>query len=300
MLFRAARGYVALCAGVLITTIMSIVIGGVAFVGRLLLGRRNRTNLLNYTAAAWSHLIEWIVYRDMLRVTTTVDAAIAPVDRYDVVIWMGNHPSTLATIPLTRVITDYTPRIIPVAKQNINWILYWVLKQTETAIFIDRENPASWPRILAHEVAKFSHDAPAFLIFPDTHRATPEGIEDDVRKFEQVIPDISTWLTHTRLPKSGGLWTMLSSLHQHRVRLLTFTAAFNVPEWSPMHAPLLCDATLHVRIEEIPMELVPRDCASFQAWLNAEWGRKNQQIARWQHHGELPRFLPMRRWTIQQ
>ncbi len=287
MLQNTIRGYLGVVLGCSLTFMVAVGVLLTAPIYQILFDWwicRWTKNPFTLAPKLWAALLDTIVFRWLVAVRVALEGSIEPLREGEIVLWIGNHPSTMATASVARAILALTPRAVFVAKHDLNPFMKWPVKAISNgAIFINREDPESWRNVLKHEPGNTTVDRRGLVLFPDTHRATPKRIARELEKFSDTIPGLGEWLTHTLIPRSGGLFTVLQGLEGRALRILNLTGGYSVAEWGVRDAPDICDATLRIRIEDVTTEIPRNDEDKLRTWLLEEWKKKNQLLHQWQN-----------------
>ncbi len=275
-IFTGARAFAAVLLAILITGVFSMGGSLLAFIfGRTLFG-----NIFFW----WACLMKRFVYDELFRTTIKIEATVRPLDPDETALVIANHPSISGAPLIAWFVTTYlTSRLCVVAKREHLWNpVGWILWATGAGIFVKRDDPEQSVVAIRRAFENGQHAQSAIILFPDMRRPSPERIAKDIKRFAGRIPFVERWLTHTLVPRGGGLHTVLQSFAGRRLRIINMTEAFNVKEYGLWDVRALLQATFHFRVEDVT-SVIPVLCdrASLNAWLNGEWIRKNCRIELW-------------------
>lgn len=230
----------------------------------------------------WSAFVTHVCVRGVLGVRVVVRGAVAPARAHELVLCVGNHPTSLALPVVGWVITRrIAPRVVAVGKREHRWNPFfgWPLIITRAVILIDRSDRVAAMASIRAGLRRIADAARTILIFPDAHRPTPARIAADRERFADRIPNVRAWLRHTLVPRVGGLSEVLQQLHRS-IRVVHVTAAFDVSESGVGDAARVIGRTVYVDVEEA-VERLPTEPHALARALNRIWEEKNRRIAEW-------------------
>jgi 1-acyl-sn-glycerol-3-phosphate acyltransferase len=219
------------------------------------------------------------IYRDWLRVEYRTDGLVAPVTAGEFAIVISNHPSNFGNALLCHFLGQHiTSHYYPVTKHDLEWIIRAPLSALGISVPIDRNDRVGAKQAVAAALPELTKAGGALLLFPDGTRPSVAKRLDAKRKWAGRIAELNSWSTLP--PRSGVLLTLLQNLEQP-VRIFNLTQAFNVVDEDWLDVERLYGSRYYLEAEEFMSSMLPQTEEGLQAWLLAEWRRKNRQIAAW-------------------
>jgi hypothetical protein len=258
----------------------------------------------------WSAALKERVYQGIMGVTAEVNGLdrLRPARSGEVTIVIANHPATTAAALFCWLVTRHlAPRPVFTAKfAHLTIPLYapffgWAMWATRTGLFIRRfgNSPliralrfilprATYERIQAwcredtrrsiRSGASILTPGSCLVLFPDQHRPNAKRIKKDREKFGDTFPGTTTPITHTLVPRSGGLAEFLSAIDAP-VRIIDVTNAMSTHDNGMVEAGRQVGSTWYVDATDV--EPPSRDETALRAWLNDRWARKHRLIEAW-------------------
>lgn len=238
-------------------------------------------------------LIETVCVRFLLCMNVTVNKNIRKAKDDEIVVCIGNHPSTLMTPVFIRFVTRYICRdILAVAKKEPfftirNPITEIFLRLTNSGIFVDRSSGENSSKAVRSGVAKFLRTPSVILIFPDMRRPSKERIEGDYIKFGKKMPNIKDWLHHTMIPRGGALYTLLNELSHtgKKIRVVNITTACSRSDDNILKISGLFGSCVRIEAEEVNIPYGSRE--ELNEWLNSDWRWKNEWITKFKLQAKI-------------
>ncbi|MDO8493687.1 MAG: 1-acyl-sn-glycerol-3-phosphate acyltransferase [bacterium] len=237
----------------------------------------------------WSSIIETLLAKTLLGMKISVlgdmlrGDGIIPAAENEIIICLGNHPSTLLMPCFISFITQMIcGDIIVLGKREhlANPFIGWYMKFAGTGLFIDQDSNEVTTAAIKKDLAGLLRKPLAIIIFPDSHRPDEELIAEDKKKFAVKIPDLNEWLHYTLVPRSGALFTLLHELKDHNVRIINITTACSVEDDSIWKLTEMIGSSVLIEPKEV-RSIPYENRGSLNRWLNIEWAKKNNDIARW-------------------
>jgi len=273
-----------------------ITLGGLVIAGLFLnlagwfckICNRKRYTWLAFIPHMWGRFSYAVAYRMLLKTRSQVfNGNIEPLKTNDVLIVISNHPSTLEIVPwLNAMYTICPTRILALGKKELtsNPFVGSALAAIDGIIYIDRTSAQETEKKIQEQLAvSCSYEEPiTIIIFPDSKRASPARMLEDVRKFKDKIPRLSAWLFHTTVPRAGALTALLnaaSKLEGKRIRVIDITSGFDVVNFDHFDVCAIIGATYYCLVSEI--RTPPTNPAEIREWLNDRFKDKNLFLELW-------------------
>jgi 1-acyl-sn-glycerol-3-phosphate acyltransferase len=279
-------GYLAAFLGLLLVAVQGTLTLILAIPYRLLIdwwAHRLWKNPLRYSIKLAAWIITEILIKRLLKVTIELHGVKPIIPEGEIVIVIGNHPTSMALAPFYWFVTTYVRSMITTvakAEHLMNPALGMPVWFIDAGIFINRGNRQRARRTISRAIRKGKLANNCIVIFPDTRRPTPERIQADFDKFKGTIPDLQQWLNHTRVPRSGGLFQLLQSLNQ-RVTVVNITTSFSRIDYGLKDVARQYQGLLNLNCEVISIPHTITE-AELRKHLNMLWRVKNRSIDFWQ------------------
>ena len=250
----------------LITGVIGVVTLGLGLPYRIMIDSwtaRFWPNPFGYVPAVWAWVLDRVCFRGILGGTVEIRGTVPPLADGEQMVFFLNHPPNDALTTTIRFASTLAGRVCAVAKREHAWNLVgWAAWTIRAIIFINRANAAAAFASIRRGIRSLGKGKTVMVIFPDTRRATPERIANDRRLFRTRIPRIDEWLTHTLVPRPGGLYEVLRATPGPlRIVNGTITTTMSPPR-----------ITIDAREVTNSIPMIPSD---LRRWLTTEWERKN-------------------------
>ncbi len=283
MVVSSLRATLALTVGFFLTIFFGVTGCVVSVVARFLSSLSDREiKFVSHIISLWAFLVEKICVKCLLGMKITVDANVKPADLDEILICIGNHPSTLGIPSFTYFVTQYLCRdILAIAKQEhlSNPVVGWLLWLSKSGIFVDRSNSDASRISVENGINDFVHTPCAIVLFPDMRRPSEKLIFLDRERFKGKVPNVERWLRYTLVPRGGAFHVLLNKLRGKKVRIINLTMASLSDDSCLAKVLDLVGGEFHIHAEEVTISVDSRE--ELNKWLNKEWERKNQTITEW-------------------
>ncbi len=199
-------------------------------------------------------------------------------------VYIGNHPTLTAAWPWAYFMSrHFASNSVAVGKRSIitnplsRWAMGDLMLRARKGIFINRDDRDQAMGTIEAETKEVLTPDTGAVLFPDAHRPYKRRIAKQVKDLNRAHPElqVSSWMTETCFPKSGGLWALMQSIRELvDVRFLDCT----IVEPAPTHR---YGARLHFDVQEVSREDLlgsPENIHHLNGMLVDLWKRKNKMI----------------------
>ncbi len=262
----------------------------------------------------WGRALYRITYQRFMKNSVEVTGleGLRASSRDEVTVVIGNHCATTAAPLLVWFVTDaIAARPVFLAKfghliHPIYALFFgWAIWAVHAAVFIRRWNTGipflrrllpvavfarveAWlredtRRSIREGLAQVVTPGACLVIFPDQHRPNSKRLTKDRDRYGIFYPGTRILITHTLVPRSGGLSEILRALEGKRVRVIDLTNAFGTHDDGVAQSGRQFGATYSIDVVEISDE-IPKDEAALRAWLIERWCRKHFLIGEWRNN----------------
>ncbi len=281
---KILRAIAALFMGVVFTIALGLVACLLGLIFKIPCAIFKCPNPANRVINLWSFLVEKTCVQGLLSVKTMIRNKIKCAMDDEVIVCIGNHPSTLGIATFTYFVCLYLGgNILAIAKREhiFNPFIGWPLWFSDSAIFVNRGDSTESKASVGRGIAGLLRVPSTIIIFPDMRRPSGVRIAEDRENFNTKICDVRDWLNYTLVPRSGGLFNLLEDLNGKKVRVVNVTMACDCDDDSVLKLFGIFGARFCVFAEEVNIGGLDRE--SLNKWLNYEWRRKNEVIDFWKN-----------------
>ena len=304
MFISFIRGLTTLIVGSLVTLTMCLLGIVLGILQRILSLFGLETSFQIPIFGVWSIFIHELCLERMLGMETKISGRVRAIQKDEIVVCIANHPSTIASASLSWFVYHYLSRRMLVVSKiehlgNIRgWImerlrrvpraqrrqsfgnpLGWCMNALNSAIFVDRNDPAQSERAI---VSRMSNGVPTpctLILLPDSGRPSMKVIQEDVKRFEGKFPDIASKLKRTRFPRVGAVHSTSEALRGKKVRWVDLTIKLLPVDWSIFDIFKQAKWVLRMDFREVTLPVEKNEQGE---WLVQDWIGKNELIDIWE------------------